>query len=121
MNALAWNYRGVGNPRTIRDLAAFVQSYNPKMVFLSETRQSEEQMKALRWRLGLKGCLARSCVGKSGSIALFWDESLEVDLITISNKLIDVEVLEYQLHLGGSLSFMVNQGQRTDILLLGSC
>jgi len=33
---------GVGNPRTIRDLAAFVQSYNPKMVFLSETRQSEE-------------------------------------------------------------------------------
>ena len=40
MNAFAWNCRGVGNPQTVRDLAAFVQSYDPKLVFLSETRQS---------------------------------------------------------------------------------
>ena len=94
MNALAWNCRGVGNSRTVRDLAALVQTYNPKLVFLSETRQSEEQMKGLRWRLGLKGCLARSSVGRSGGIALFWEESLLVDLITISNKIIDVSVQE---------------------------
>ena len=94
MNAFAWNCRGVGNPRTVRDLAAFVQSYDPKLVFLSETRQSEEQMKLLRWRLGLKGCLARSSIGKSGGIALFWDDALKVDLITISNKLIGIEVQE---------------------------
>lgn len=94
MNALAWNCRGVGNSRTVRDLAAFLQAYNPKLVFLSETRQSEEQMKNLRWRLGLKGCLARSCVGRSGGIALFWKESLLVDLITISNKVIDAAVRE---------------------------
>ena len=84
----------VGNPRTVRDLAALVQSYNPKLVFLSETRQSEERMQSLRWRLGLKGCLARRCVGRSGGIALFWDESLAVNLITISNKVIDVSVQE---------------------------
>ena len=94
MNALAWNCRGVGNPRTVRDLAAFVQSYHPKLVFLSETRQSEEQMQQLRWRLGLKGCLARSCVGRSGGVALFWEESLIVNLVTISDKAIDVSVQE---------------------------
>jgi len=109
MNALAWNCRGVGNPRTVRDLAAIVQSYDPKLVFLSETRQSEEQLKALRWRLGLKGCLAKSSVGRSGGIALFWDDSLKIDLITITNKLI-----------GESLLFMVNPELRIDILL-GNC
>ena len=83
---------GVGNSRKVRDLAAIVQANNPKLVFLSETRQSEEQMKRLRWRLGLKGRLARSSVGKSGGIALFWEESLLVNLITISNKMIDVSV-----------------------------
>ena len=62
---------GVGNSRTVRDLTALVQSYNPKLVFLSETKQSEERKQNLRWRLGLKGCLARSCMGRSGGIALF--------------------------------------------------
>ena len=83
---------GVGNSRTVRDLSTLVRAYNPKLVFLSETRQSEDQMRSLRWRLGLKGCLARSCVGRSGGIALFWEESLLVDLITISDKVIDVSV-----------------------------
>ena len=84
----------MGNSRIVRDLTALVQSYNPKLVFLSETRQSEERKQNLRWRLGLKGCLARSCVGRSGGIALFWDESLVVNLITIADKVIDVTVQE---------------------------
>ncbi|KAG2613942.1 hypothetical protein PVAP13_4KG383101 [Panicum virgatum] len=94
MNVLVWNCRGVGNSRTVRDLTALVQSYNPKLVFLLETRQSEERMQNLRWRLGLKGCLARSCVGRSDGIALFWDESLVVNLITIADKVINVTVHE---------------------------
>jgi hypothetical protein len=48
MNATAENCRGVGNSRTVRDLTALMQSYHPKLVFLSETRQSEERMKNLR-------------------------------------------------------------------------
>ena len=51
-------------------------------------------MKDLRWRLGQKGWLARSCVGESGGIALFWDESIAVNLITIADKVIDVSVQE---------------------------
>jgi hypothetical protein len=104
----------VGNPRTVRDLAAIVQSYDPKLVFLSETRQSEEQLKALRWRLGLKGCLAKSSVGRSGGIALFWDDSLKIDLITITNKLIDVEVQESPSASPWRISFIYGEPRAED-------
>jgi len=114
MNVLAWNCRGVGNPRTVRELAAFVQSHDPKLVFLSETRQSEEQMKVLRWRLGLKGCLARSSLGRSGGIALFWDESLKVDLITITNKLIDIKVQESPSAIPWRISFIYGEPRAED-------
>jgi len=71
-------------------------------------------MKALRWRLGLKGCLARSCVGRSGGIALFWDESLKVDPITISNKLIDVEILGYPSANPWRISFIYGEPRAED-------
>ena len=101
MNALAWNCRGVGNSRTVRDLTALMLLHNPKLVFLSETRQSEERMKNLRWRLGLKGCLAVGSEGNSGGMALFWDESILVKLIGFCNRLIDVIVQETPLVLYG--------------------
>ena len=68
MNALVWNCRGVGNSRTVRDLDALVRHHNPKLVFLSETMISESRVKNLRWRLGLKGCLAVDSRGKRGGI-----------------------------------------------------
>lgn len=70
----------------------FLQSYNPN---LSETKQSEMQMKQIWWRLGLKGCLDKSNVQRSGGVALFWEESLMVNLITILDKVIDVLLQEY--------------------------
>jgi len=47
---------GVGNSRTVRDLTALVQSYHPKLVFLLETRQSEqknEEFELENWFKGL--------------------------------------------------------------------
>lgn len=71
-------------------------------------------MKLLRWRLGLKGCLARSSIGKSGGIALFWDDTLKVDLITISNKLIDIEVQESPSSTQRRISFIYGEPRAED-------
>jgi hypothetical protein len=91
---LVWNCRGVGNPRTVRELDALVRRYNPKLVFLCETMISESRVKNLRWRLGLKGCLAVDSRGKRGGLALFWDENIQVDHLEIDERYIDVSVRE---------------------------
>ena len=96
MNCLVWNCRGEGarNPQTVRELDGFVRRYNPKLVFLSETMISESRVKNLRWRLGLKGCLAIDSRGKRGGLALFWDENTQVNLLSINDRYIDVSICD---------------------------
>jgi hypothetical protein len=82
MNALAWNCRGLGNPRTVRELCDFEKSHHPKIVFISDTRMSGSRVSNLRWSLGLRHCLSVDSVGLSGGLALFWDESINVTLLS---------------------------------------
>ncbi|RCV32695.1 hypothetical protein SETIT_7G023700v2 [Setaria italica] len=68
MNAISWNCRGIGNSRTIRDLAGLVQKHNPKIVFLCETRQCSVKLNYLRWKLGLKNYVGVDSDGLSGGL-----------------------------------------------------
>jgi len=90
MNLLCWNCRGVGRSRTVQELVRLVRTHNPKIVFLSETRQSDERVKNLRWHLGLKNCLTVKKEGTGGGLALFWDDSIVVDLQSLGEHHIDV-------------------------------
>jgi hypothetical protein len=92
MNCLFWNCRGAGNPRTVRDLQALCRAHSPKLVFLCETRQPKHKMARVRNRLGLKGFDGISSQGKSGGLALYWDESLSVNVLDINERWIDAYV-----------------------------
>lgn len=48
----------------------------------------------LRWRLGLKNYLASDSNGLSGGLALFWDESLCVTLLSQGPRHIDVLIVD---------------------------
>jgi hypothetical protein len=61
-------------------------------VFLCETRRNNVIVERLRWILGLKHCVAHHEPGKGGGLALFWDESIEVELNKIGGRIIDVIV-----------------------------
>ena len=37
MNLLVWNCRGLGNPRTVRELGDYIRAKDPAVVFLAET------------------------------------------------------------------------------------
>lgn len=68
--------------------------YSPRLVFLSATRQDQERVQGLRWRLGLKNCLALKGEGSGGGVALIWDETLSVHLLSMSCRYIDVLISE---------------------------
>jgi hypothetical protein len=57
---------------------------------LCETKNSEGRVANLRWRLGLKNCIAVDSDGRSGGLALFWHESIEVNLLEKNFHYIDV-------------------------------
>lgn len=92
MNCMAWNCRGIGNAATVRDLCALVKEAGSHIVFLSETRQKVDRVKRLRSRLGLKGFVGVNYEGMSGGLALFWHESIHMEIISINERFIDAYV-----------------------------
>lgn len=109
MNALAWNCRGLGQARTVQELVRLVRNFCPKVVFLSETRQSNERVSKLRWRLGLKNFLTMKGDGSGGDIALLWDEGLYVDTLSMGHRHFDGDYkscrwfsMEVYLHVWGT-------------------
>jgi hypothetical protein len=85
---------GAGEPRTVHDLCSLVKQHHPKLVFLSETKMSDSRASNLRWRLGLRNYLAVSSNGLSGGLALFWDENLDISLLSQGERYIDVGIKE---------------------------
>lgn len=90
MNALIWNCRGLGLPRTVQELTALVRAKSLTFVFLCETRISEARVANLRWRLGLRNCITMDSNGGGGGLALFWHESVDVTLMEKNPRFIDV-------------------------------
>lgn len=90
MNALCWNCRGIRLSRTVQELTALARAKSQSFVFLCETRNSESRAANLRWRLGLRNCIAVDSDGRSGGLALFWHESVDVNLIEKNQRYSDV-------------------------------
>jgi len=101
MNILAWNYRGLANSRTVQELCSLTRKYKPKIVFLSETWQNETSMVNMRWRIGLKNCLAVESKNRGGGIVVYWDELVDVTLQTLSERHIDVLIKEIRANVHG--------------------
>ena len=57
---------------TVGELRDLIRSYNPAVVFLSETKKSAKAMERLKWSLGFRRGVAVNCAGKSGGLALWW-------------------------------------------------
>ena len=82
MNLLAWNCWGLGLPRTVHELVLLAHTYRPKLLFICETKTGEKKLKDLSWRLGLRKCITQVGKGKGSGIALYWDEQLEITVLS---------------------------------------
>src|SRR3954468_10990303 len=109
MNTLLWNCRGVGNPRTVREVVALSKANNPKLVFLCETRQASEKVEKLKWRLNLKGFHGVDSDGRSGGLTLFWEESLTITVLDSCARYIDVLVDDDSMSLSWRCTFVYGE------------
>ena len=71
-----------------------MRRYNPKMVFLMETKAKNRRMKRIRNRLGFANGLYVPCVGRSGGLALIWTREVDIEIKSYSKNHIDTVVKE---------------------------
>jgi len=92
MSTLSWNCRGLGNPRTVREVVDMVSCKKPDFVFLMETKVGRSHVERLRVKLGFEGLFYVDSIGRSGGLALFWRRNNTARLLSFSKNHVDVEV-----------------------------
>ncbi|XP_031124183.1 uncharacterized protein LOC116026896 [Ipomoea triloba] len=92
MSTLSWNCRGLGNPRTVREVVDLVSRKKPEFVFLMETKAARIHAERLRVRLGFEGLFYVDSVGRSGGLALLWRKNNTTRLLSFSRNHVDIEV-----------------------------
>ena len=91
MIILAWNARGLGSTRAFQILLRLKQVYKPNLVFIMETKTDNVRLEGFRVKLGFCGKLVVNSVGSKGGLCLFWDDSVDISLLSYSCSHIDVE------------------------------
>lgn len=93
MNLLCWNCRGLGNPRSVRQLRKWSDHYAPDIVFVSETMINRIEVEALKSRLGFSNAFGVASVGRAGGLCIFWRAEVSFSLVSYSQHHIcgDVE------------------------------
>lgn len=92
MSILAWNYRGLANPRAVRFLKELVQQLRPSLIFLSEIFVDKNKTAAVGKQLGFPNCWVVDTDRHGGGVALLWKGENAVQIKDSSENLIDVEV-----------------------------
>lgn len=94
MNTLAWNCRGIGNPRAVRALRNWCSSFGPDLLFISETKINKETVEKLKDKFGFDNAIGVSSRGLSGGLCMFWkSESVSFNLISLSQHHIAGDVV----------------------------
>jgi exonuclease III len=94
MKTLSWNCRGIGSPRKVRDLRLLVKENNPDILFLIETKCKKTKLEYLRVKLGYVGLFVVDPVGRSGGLALFWRNDVQLEIQNYSRRHINSLIKE---------------------------
>lgn len=94
MSCIAWNCRGLRNPRKVPVLKNEIISKGPKFVFLCETKLFVRELAGVARKLGFDFWVGVDCDSsggvRSGGLGLFWNMDCPVNLYSYSHNHIDV-------------------------------
>ena len=106
MSVLSWNCRGLGSPSTGRNLRFLCNKYKPSLVFLMETRVNNGTVERRRRGLRFPNMYYVEPEGISGGLALWWLESVKVEVIVAGKNFIHVKILAGLDPIEGHITFV---------------
>lgn len=89
MKHLVWNARGLGGNRAFQNLQRLIKDHSPDLLFISESKVSQYVASSWRVLLNFSGCFCVDVAGRSGGLLLFWNENLNVSVLSFSFGHID--------------------------------
>ena len=93
MKILSWNCRGLGSHWTISYLREIWHKHKPEFLFSSETKQDFEFVQGVQAHFGYDYLVTVDPNGKSGGLALFYNNEYQVKILYSSNRMIDIEAV----------------------------
>ena len=93
MKILSWNVRGLGSHWTISYLREIWHKHKPEFIFLSETKQDFEFVQGVQAHFGYDYLVTVDPNGRSGGLALFYNNEYQVKILYSSNRMIDIEAV----------------------------
>ncbi|KAJ4846114.1 hypothetical protein Tsubulata_033993 [Turnera subulata] len=89
MMLLDWNCQGIGRSLTVKALRGLLVQYGPSVMFLIETQNRGSKVERLRRMFRFPNAFYVDAIGKAGGLALWWDESTSVEVLSSSFSFID--------------------------------
>jgi hypothetical protein len=114
MNIFSWNCRGLGQTCTDQELSRLVRQHCPKIAFISETRQQTNIVSNLRSKLHLNKILEVDGRGKGGSLALFWDQSIKITILSYGPHYINTLIWNADHHAHWCGTFVYGEPRAQD-------
>jgi len=94
MSCFSWNYRGLGNGATVKELRDFAKSVAPSVLCVLETQVHKARVEGLKNSLGFDNAFAVSSNGCSGGLGIFWNNNIKMEFLPYSQYHIDTIVTE---------------------------
>ncbi len=94
MNCLTWNCRGLGNLRTVQELARLVRAQDPTVVFFIETWQDDGPLERLQCHLQFDHKFVAKSKNKGGGLCMFWKAEVKLKVHSYSHSHIDAIISE---------------------------
>ena len=92
MNILSWNCRGLGNLKAVLNLHNLVKTQEPRVLFLTETKLDNKRMEGIRVKLRFKFCFSVPSLGRSGGLAMLWNDPAQISIQNFLQNHIDSHV-----------------------------
>lgn len=92
MNTAFWNCRGLKGSLTVRRLQGIKSSFSLDVLFLIETKNSDDIIRDVGAQLGFDYVRCVSPRGIGGGLALFWNKEVDIVFNAMDDRMIDCKI-----------------------------